>query len=170
MKKIFFILSVCLASIFTPITSFAEESSPSQVELYINDVKIPSENGIIIHDNCYWLPFRAIMEELGSTVIWDENTGNILFNYKNKNYACKSRPVRGYNFPPTSLISICEKKYLNSDDIKDYIQLNPMGCTGFTITVNDRTYLDQYAACNFWQALGCDVKIDYNNKIVKISS
>lgn len=115
-------------------------------------------------------PFQTILEELGSTVTLEESTGNIYFDYAGIDYVCKLQELERSGFSTLYFIRICEFENEDSINNADYIQLNPMSADGSYCTIDNITYLTQDTGQRLFEALGCTVEIDLEQRILKIYS
>lgn len=136
--------------------------------IYVNGIKIISQDTILMSDDEIFIPLRTSLEALGSEVIWEESTGNIYFNYADTEYICKFVALNSY-FPEAKSLLITKVSNKDSTINNDYIQLNPMSADGAYLMINDRTYLYQETANRLFRALGCNIEIEKEPLVVKIS-
>ena len=132
--------------------------------LYINDILIESDNGILFDR---WgkmlLPLRTIFEALGANVTWDEYNEQTIINHDGQSYICYTQNVN-----PEYINR--EYFFIQNMQTKQYIFLNPMAPFGIYTTINDRIYLCQDAGIRLLQGLGYTIEIDANTKTVRIQT
>lgn len=73
-----------------------------------------------------------------------------------------------YELEKSLLISKIENK--GSTENSDYIQLNPMSADGAYCEINDRIYLYPETAERLLDTLGCNVEIETDPLVLKIST
>ena len=145
----------------------AEDEMNNKGVIYVNDIKIENVDMISSNNNEIYMPLRAVLESLGASVIWEETTGYIFFDYKSIRYVCQFVSLNS-NFPEEKNILISRIENKDSKNNSDYIQLNPMSGSGAYCIINDRTYLYQETGKRLFEALECKVEINSNEQIVKI--
>ena len=160
MKKILILLVLLIGCIFTP--SYAEENGRTAGILFLNQTKIEHKDTVLFTGEVLF-PLRTVMEQLGANVIWHEDTGNIDIVYKNKKYLCEIQAPNPM-FPEIKYIYI--KDSLNGN----YLHLTKMSIGGLYTLINDRTYLYEETGIRLFEALGCTVEIDKEQKVVRITS
>lgn len=139
------------------------ESKPTQCEvIYVNGVAVESNSEIQARTQDMLIPLRTIFESLGATVIWQEETENILIKYNNESYLC-------YTSSPNSLYPT---KYLYVKNLRTNknIYLTSMSYGGAYCIINDRTYLYSDTGKRLLEAMGCKVEFELNTRIFKIVS
>lgn len=138
-------------------------------DIYIDNIKIDNEYTVLVKNDKMLFPLRTVLEGIGSKVEWEENTGNIYFDYKGTDYVCVFKALNS-DFPDYKNILISEVKNQNSIYNSDYIRLNPMSADGSYYVIDDITYLSQQTGQYLLEALGCDIAIDAEQKILKITT
>ena len=145
-------------------------------KLYINGKLIESDapvkflladDGVTVVGACF--PFRTIMEGLGATVVWVEETENILIEYDRYYFIdyyiafieCLTEPS---DYPQNY------KFYITNYKTGEEFKLSPMGGDGGYLEVNDRIYLFQYSGEYLLQELGCQYEIDKEAKTIWITT
>ena len=170
----FSLVIVCLA-LSAIVVSFAISSTNAEGDMdnkgiiYVNGVEVSSEATVSIIDNEMFIPLRTVFEALESEVIWEENTGNIYFDYLGTNYVCKFIALNS-NFPEKKSILVCKVENKDSISNTDYVQLNPMSADGAYCMINDRTYLNQQTGQRLLETLGCKVEINLEQQTLRISN
>lgn len=174
MKKLITSLVLC-CSVLSVIVIIAVSNTNAEVDMnimgtiFVDNVEINNKDTIVISENEMLIPLRTVFEALGSKVVWEENTGNVYFDYAELEYICKFVALN-QNFPENKSILICKVENKDSINNADYIQLNPMSADGTYRMINDRTYLYQQTGQRLLEALGCTVDIDLEQQILRISS
>ena len=173
MKNIKMLLILCclllLKTVDTAQSIVYAEDYKNKGDIYIDNIKIDNDANILIQDNEMIIPLRTVLEGIGSKVEWEENTGNIYFDYKGIDYVCVFKALNP-DFPENKNILISEAKNQNSIYNSDYISLNPMSAEGSYCMINDRTYLKQQTGQYLLKALGCDLEINIEEKTLKITT
>ena len=114
-------------------------------------------------------PMRTILEALGSTVTWDESTGNIFFDFAGEEYVAWFRILTPRS-PEDTFVYISKIENMYTMRLDEMIQLNPMAGNGIYRIINDRTYLSQDTGQRLFEALGCRVEVDIENRVLRIYS
>jgi len=139
--------------------------------IFVNGVEIETEDTILIAK--YFLreitfeemlfPLRTILEALGSTVYWEDETRSIFFDFAGVEYVAQLRRLD--HVPGLEFIFVNEVKNPNSR-----IELHlDGGVSGFRM-INNRIYLIGRSGLDLLEALGCRVEIDIENRILRIYS
>lgn len=71
--------------------------------IFVNNIEIDDNNELLTDDDEIIVPFRAVLETLGSTVIWEQSTGNVYFDYAGIVYVCRFKVIDREDFPPLLL-------------------------------------------------------------------
>ena len=167
-RKIISIVISCLM-LMTCTATYADDNSNNKFTIYVNDTEISNNDMCLTDNNEMFIPLRAVLEALGSEVIWEEKTGNVYFSYEDVKYVCKFVALNSI-FPENKDILICNVENKDSIYNSDYIQLHPMCASGSYFMLNDRTYLYQDTGRRLFEALGCSVDIEQDKHIIKISN
>ena len=191
-------LLVCLSSLIVCIANKGEDveqqNTASNEKVYQagylcvdgNEVK----TGTVMWDETsLWISMDDVFEALGGEVIyhedpldvdwklpddWEpEDVGPLPFEviatasikYQGDEYICW---LNSYSFGTT--IAIQNIKNAGSLNVDDYILLNPMFPDGQYNTIGGKIYLQGDTARRLFEAMGCVVEMDEENKSVTISS
>lgn len=183
MKKFSAILIFLLIN-FSVFIGSAVNSDMDKNSLYVNDVLIDAEDGIINgilvegehyvqkddlivlengihHINGIFFPLRTIFEALGATVDWQEETGDIIIQYRGEYYLCYTQ-VLNAEIPSEKLFFIKKK------NTEEYLYLNPMSMGGICYIINNRIYLSEDTGKQLFEALNCTVEIAQEMGTLKI--
>lgn len=87
MKKIFVFLFTVIVFTTASTSSLRAEYIKEIGALYFYDSEIKSEYGVVFkNEKEVELSVRTLLEAIGSEVIWDKETGDILINYSKMIY------------------------------------------------------------------------------------
>ena len=133
-------------------------------ELYINDIKVDlADDFIMVNDsdgyNCrdMFVPLRAILEAMGSTVEWNVENKEIYFDYDNVNYV--------YTTHNEDTFLVFREEDRGTDN---YLRLHPYVPLGYYKIVNDRTYVPELTMKYLLEELGLRCEINAGERWVKI--
>ena len=158
-----------LISILVRLNDNAQANIYQTGAIYVNDIKINGKETILTRDGEVFIPLRTVLEALGSEVTRDENTEDIYFNYANTEYICVFAALNSH-FPEEKYLLISKVENKGSAANSDYIQLNPMSADGAYCEINDRIYLYPETAERLLDTLGCNVEIETDPLVLKIST
>ena len=140
-----------------------EDDMNNRGTILINNVEISSRD-TIIYENEVFIPFQAVLEAIGSTVVYDQDTGNIYFDYAGEEYVCAFKASSNSHFPEKASILISTVENRNSRLNVNYIQLHPMGAAEFSRVIDNEVYLYQQTGQRLFEALGYNVVIDVEQR------
>lgn len=158
---IFSIVSI----IFLNILCGGNTMGASEMTLTVNENNVINKDLPLIYNEQLLLPLRSIFESLGARVTWYSDTGKIMIEYAGEVYICKF-----WYAETVDKFMTVESSSIDNGALGHYIQLEPMSGSGAYEMINDRTYLYEETGRRLFEALGCTVEIDKEQKVVRITS
>ena len=143
-----------------------EERMMSVGTIYINDTVLQTEvsKGISFVRSPF--PFLEILEAIEVAEIVEASEEKIFFNFAGVEYVCQFVQLNPVSENIVMLVTkVVDMDSLNNDD---FIQLNPMSGSGSFAVSNDRVYLFWETGQRLFEALGCRVEIDMEQRVVRI--
>lgn len=169
MKKILLFLLIVYFTAMPGFSVYSEDKMRSEGTIYLNNQLVDSELSVLINKQSMLIPLRTVLEAIGATVTWEQSTGNVHFNYNGIDYVCRLIALNDY-FPENKSIMICKTENQGSENMADYIKLNPMAANGYFIMIDDRIYLNEDTSIRLLNALGYQVNIDLDQQKLEIIS
>jgi hypothetical protein len=159
------------------ITIYSSETTATEVieidardigTLIIDDIEITGGDPVIKRYCQLLFPFRTILEALGSTVIWESSTGNYYFDFEGVVYVLRAVDLEP-NYPDDNFLNIFISNVQNINCERDDELIRLMGGAGLSISINGTTYLNPSTGQRLFEALGFEVEIDREQKVLRIS-
>ena len=168
MSKIVIIISFMILSCVIVFNLLAGGRRMESVGIvYVNDVVIQTEMSEGLSFVRSPFPFLEILEAIEVAEIVEASEEKIFFNFAGIEYVCQFVQINPHFEQKYILIS--EVANLSSRMTNDdFIQLNPMSADGDFVRLNDKVYLYRETGQRLFEALGCRVEIDMEQRVVRI--
>ena len=138
--------------------------------LYVDGQEMKRVAKPIFFGNTMVMPLEETLEALGGTVIKEQSTSNVYFDFNGVVYACRFDALEGYP-PHTKMITI--RKVTNISSFNDDTDMIPLGAWSFSGTshiADDGIYLRHNTGLQLLEKLGCKVDLDLEGKKISVST